>query len=93
MLEIAVTKRSCAVELPVVAEEFIAGRDEDVITVKRDSAQASVGTTAFEVDAAGIPVDYLPAVAFLKVDDVDTTMAFALLAASDDRRRDNLGQF
>ena len=46
-------------EIAIVAKEFIAGSDVDVIAVESDSTQTSIRTAAFEIDTAGIPVDVL----------------------------------
>lgn len=91
MLQVAIAKGMLDFKIAVVAKKFIAGRDVDVISVEGDSAQTSIRTPAFEVDIAGIPVNVLFAGLRFEVDRIDTAVAFALLAASDDGRRNEFG--
>ena len=90
VFEVTVAERLLAVEVPVIAKKLITGSDVDIVTVEGDSSQASVGTTALKIDTTGIPVNDLPASTTLKVDDVNTTMAFALLASANNGCRNEL---
>ena len=77
-------------EIRRVREQLVARGDVDDLAVERDAAQAAVPAAALPIDVRGIPVDDLADIARLEVDQVDATMALALVAAAHHRRRDEL---
>ena len=58
------------------------------IAVERYSAQATIPAAALPVDIRLVPVDGLPDLAILEVDEVDATVALALVTAAHNRGRD-----
>jgi hypothetical protein len=62
-----------------------------VIAVELDTPQASIGTTAVEIDLTRIPVDVLDTFLLVEVDRKDTAMAVALLGAPNNGCRYQLG--
>jgi len=69
-------------KIAVVAKEFIAGSNINVIAIESDSAQTPIRTAAFEIDIAGIPVDMLLAGLRFKIDRINTAVTLTLLAAT-----------
>jgi len=84
MFQITILVRILYLEISVITKQLITRSNINVITIKGDATQSTVGAASFEVDVAGIPVDHLCAFALVKVNDIRTTVTFALLAAPDD---------
>ena len=55
MLQVTVAVAVLQLELAVVAEQFVGRGDIDVISIKRNAAQAAVGPAALPVDVTGVP--------------------------------------
>ena len=91
VFQVTVAVRMLDFKIAVIAKEFIAGSDVDVIAVESDSAQTAIRTAAFKIDTAGIPVDMLLAGLRLEIDRVDTAVTLALLAATNNGCRYELG--
>ena len=90
MPEVRVAPRSDQLEVRRVGEELVARGDVDDLAVEGDAAQAAVPAAALPVDGGRVPVDDLPHVPSLEVDEVHAAVALALVAAADDGRRDEL---
>jgi len=91
VFQVAVAVRVFDFKIAVVAKEFIAGGDVDVIAVESDSTQTAICAAAFEIDTAGIPVDVLFAALRFKIDRIDTAVTLALLAATNNGCRYEFG--
>ena len=88
MFEIFVFERSHQFKLLVELEQFIAGRDPDMIIVKRDAAQTPVPAAPLPIDIHPVPIDRLEDFISVGVDQVNAAMALALIAAPHDRSCD-----
>ena len=88
MPQVRVAPGSEQPEVGRVGEELVARRDVDHLAIEGDAAQAAIPAAALPVDVGGVPVDGLPDLAPLEVDEVHATMAFALVAAADHRGGD-----
>ena len=84
VFKIAVLVGADDTQVAVVAEQFVARGNINVVSVKGDTTQTPVSAPALEVDIASIPVDVLLALLIFEVDREHATVTFALLAASDD---------
>lgn len=75
-------------EIGCIREEFVAGRYVNPVTVERDTSQTTIGTTPLPVNVSSIPVDGLFDSLVFEVEQINTTMAFTLATAADDRACD-----
>ena len=83
--EVRVAVRCDKLKVRVAFKQHVAGGDKNTIIMKRDTPETPVPTTALPVNFSRVPVDGLIDPFFFKIDDIDTTMAFAPAAASDYR--------
>ena len=90
VLEIRIPPGAGGPEVRREREELVAGGDVYEPAVERDAAQAAIPAAALPVDVALVPVDRLPDRAVLEVDQIYAAVALTLLAATDDRGRDEL---
>lgn len=67
-----------------VSEQLVARRNEYPVPVERDPAQAAIPAASLPVDIDRVPVDRLPDLLLLEIDQVDAAVALALPAATDD---------
>ena len=87
VIEIAVAPWGLNSKLFVITKKFVWGGDPDVVFININATQTSVRTSTREINFTGIPVNMLLKLLFLKINGVNATMAFALLAASNYRCR------
>jgi hypothetical protein len=85
MLQIAAFIRSEFFEITIVDKQLVTGGNIDFITIKSDPPKPAVRATPIPVNLVCIPVDMLLTGLVLEINGVDTAMAFALLAATDNR--------
>ncbi len=85
------TIRGDVLELPIVDEQFVACGDEHFVTVESDAAQPAIPAPALPVDVRGVPVHGFGNPIFFYIDQVDTTVTFALTGAADNRCGDEYG--
>ena len=83
MLEMFVPVRAKYFEVAVVDKQLITGRNINVITVKGNASQTTIGATPFPINVVRIPVDVLGTLLGFEIDREYAAMAFALLASSD----------
>ncbi len=88
MFEIRIAVRGNELKVWGVFKQFVAGDNKNAIFMKCDTPETPIPTAALPVYIHRVPVDGLLDAFFFKVDDIDTTMAFALAAASDYRGGD-----
>ena len=68
-----------------VSKELIAGRDVNGVVIERNTTQAAIGAATVPVNVRGIPVNNLSDATLLEVEQVDATVAVALLGTANDR--------
>ena len=84
VLEVAVAERATRREVPVVDEDLVARRQVHQPVVERDAPQTAVAASALPVDVGVGPVQHLRRVAELEVDQVQASVALALMHRADD---------
>src|SRR5262245_30662843 len=87
VLQVGVPPGADAAEVRRIGKELVAGGDVDGLAVERDAAQAAVPATALPVDVRRVPVEDLPDLARIEVDQVHAAVALALVAAAHHRGR------
>ena len=93
MFEVRIAVRCNELKVWVVFKQLVAGDNKNAISMKCDTPETPIPTAALPVNIHRVPVDGLIDTFFFKIDDIDTTMAFALLATAHNGRRDELGEF
>jgi hypothetical protein len=89
-LQITVPVGSHDLEAAVITKKFVACGDQDIVTTERNTAKAPVGTAAFEVYVAFVPVDVLFDLLILEIDYEYATMTLTLFTTADYGRCDEL---
>ncbi len=84
MLQIAVPVGGHEFEAAVVTKMFVACGDQDIVTAKRNAAQAPVSAATLEVYVTLVPVDVLFDLLVIKIDRKYAAVTLALLAATHD---------
>ena len=90
MLEVAVFEGTLNSEIAVVTIKLVTCRDIDIVTGEGNTAQAAVGAAAFKVDFSRVPIDMLFTFLLHEINSEYTTVAFSLMAAPHNRRRNQL---
>ncbi len=67
-------------------KQLITGRNKNVITIKGNTSQTTVGAASFPINVVGIPVDVLSTLLCFEIDREYAAMAFTLLTSSDNGR-------
>lgn len=82
VFEVTVSERALHFEVAVIAKQFIARSDMNIIIIDIDAAQTTIGAATLKVNFAGIPVDMLQALLRLEVDRIYAAMTFTLLGST-----------
>jgi hypothetical protein len=61
VFEVTVSERALHFEVAVIAKQFIARSDMNIIIIDIDAAQTTIGAATLKVNLAGIPIDMLQA--------------------------------
>ena len=77
--------RSFHLKVLIINKDFIARRNIDFIGPELNASQASIPASTCEVYAGIVPIDNQVGFLFLKVNKIDPSMTFTLLASSDNR--------
>ncbi len=77
-------------EMRRVGKQLVARRDIDDVAIEGDAAKTAVPAPALPVDVRRIPIDDPTDVVSIQVDQVNATVALALVAAAHHRGRDQL---
>ena len=87
MLEVAVTPAADSFEVRRVGEEFVAGGYVNSLAVEGDATKAAVPPAALPVDIGFIPIDGLADRSIVEIDQVNTAVTVALVAAANNGGR------
>jgi hypothetical protein len=91
MLQVWVTPGIQQLEFRRECQQAITRGDVERVAIKRDTTQAAVATAAVPLDIGSIPVEQPANRLLFQVNQVQTTVALALLAAADYRAGNKRG--
>ena len=84
VLQVGVAERSLHPKRRVVHEDLVARGQVHAVAAKRDAAQAAIGSAPLPADRRVVPVEHLFDVARREVDEVDASVALALVTRTHD---------
>jgi hypothetical protein len=89
MTQIGIRERLDHAKVLIQNEKLRIGGYQYFLSMERDAPQSTVAAPPLEVDVGSVPIQFQLHAAAIKVDQIDSAMAFAELRAPDHRRGEN----